>query len=177
MFVCNLKINKKKFVFLFTSLMLVLVVLLMILAFNKIFVNTPQDAIAETNVLNITSDNYTNFLKDCHEDIDKYVGTTVQITGYVYRMPDFTENQFVIARTMLINSNNKAVVVGLLAESDKIKNFNNSTWVTCTGTIKKGNYNGDMPLLEILSIQNSEIPEDEFVYSPNVSSNVLASFK
>ena len=40
MFVCNLKINKKKFVFLFTSLILVLAILLMFLAFNKIFINT-----------------------------------------------------------------------------------------------------------------------------------------
>ena len=177
MFVCNLKINKKKFVFLFTSLILILAILLMFLAFNKIFFNIPQSAISESNILTITSDNYTGFLKDCHESIDKYIGETIQITGYVYRMPDFNENQFVIARTMLINSNNKAVVVGLLSESNKIENFNNSTWVTCTGTIKKGNYNGDMPVLEVISIQASEIPEDEFVYSPNVSSNVLASFK
>lgn len=137
MFVCNLKINKKKFVFLFTALILTLAVLLMFLSFNKIFINTPQDAISESSVLNITSDNYTSFLKDCHENIDKYIGASVQITGYVYRMPDFNDTQFVIARTMLINSNNKAVVVGLLSESDKIKDFENSTWVTCKRNHKK----------------------------------------
>jgi len=139
----------------------------MFLAFNKIFINTPQDAIAESNIYNINSDNYTNFLKDCHENIDKYVGTTIQITGYVYRMPDFTDTQFVIARTMLINSNNKAVVVGLLAESDKIKSFNNSTWVTCTGTIKKGNYNGEIPIVETSNIKSIKAPTDEFVHSPS----------
>lgn len=137
MFVCNFKINKKKFVVLFTTLILILAFLLLFLAFNKIFITVPQNTVAESNALNVTSDNYTNFLKDCHENIDEYIGTNITITGYVYRMPDFNDTQFVIARTMLINSNNKAVVVGLLSESDKIKDFENSTWVTCKRNHKK----------------------------------------
>lgn len=137
MFVCNFKINKKKFVVLFTTLILILAFLLLFLAFNKIFITVPQNTVAESNALNVTSDNYTNFLKDCHENIDEYIGTNITITGYVYRMPDFNDTQFVIARTMLINSNNKAVVVGLLSESDKIKDFENSTWVTCKRNYKK----------------------------------------
>lgn len=138
MFVCNLKINKKKFVFIFIALILIFATLLIFLSFNRIFFSEPQNTVAESNAFNITSDNYTNFLRDCHENIDKYVGTSVTITGYVYRMPDFNDIQFVIARTMLINSNNKAVVVGILAESDKIKDFKNSTWVTCKRNYKKG---------------------------------------
>lgn len=165
MFICNLKINKKKLVSVFTISVVALAVLLLFLTFYKIFFNANNTAV-QNKPLTITSKNYTNFLKDCHENIDKYIDTTITITGYVYRMPDFNNNQFVLARTMLINSDNKAVVVGILSESNDIKNYKNSDWITCTGILKKGDYHGDMPVLSVTNIESSKIPDDDIVYAP-----------
>ena len=39
--------------------------------------------------------NYTNVLKSVHENIDNYVGMKINFTGYVYRVLDLNENQFV----------------------------------------------------------------------------------
>lgn len=165
MFICNFKINKKKFIHVFTTIIVMLAILLLSLSFYKIFISAKNNT-DENKSLTINSNNYTNFLKECHENIDKYVGTTVTITGYVYRMPDFNNNQFVLARTMLINSNNKAVVVGILCESSDIKNYKNSDWITCTGVIEKGDYHGDMPVLKVSAIEASKIPDDDLVYAP-----------
>ena len=54
-------------------------------------------------ILEINSNNFTTFLKNCNENIDSYVGKTVHISGFVYRLSDFAQNQFVVARLMPIH--------------------------------------------------------------------------
>ena len=166
MFVYNLKINKKKIVNIFTIVIICLTILLLSLSFFKIFKPSEETKETHTNVINVESKDFTNFLKDWHANIDKYVGTQISIVGYVYRMPDFSDDEFVLARTMLMNSNNKAVIVGMLCKSPDAKKFKDSTWVSCSGTIEKGDYHGDMPILNVSEISNTEIPLDDFVYSP-----------
>lgn len=120
-----------------------------------------------SDIVEITANNYTNVLKAVHEDIDEYVGKKVHFTGYVYRVFDLTDTQFVLARNMIISSDNKAVVVGFLCNYDNAKDFENNTWVDITGTITKGNYHGDIPIIEIDEINQVDSPSDEFVYPPD----------
>ena len=54
-------------------------------------------------ILEINSNNFTTFLKNCNENIDSYVGKSVHISGFVYRLSDFAQNQFVVARLMPIH--------------------------------------------------------------------------
>ena len=110
--------------------------------------------------------NYTNFLKECHENINKYLDKKVKITGYVYRLPDFSDNQFVLARTMLINSNSQAVVVGILSEFENAKDIKDYSWIEISGTIVKGNYYGELPILKANEIKETQTPEEEFVHEP-----------
>ena len=170
MFVCNFKINKKMFMKIFNTSILILAILILVISIISIFKNSDNgNSISENQqnqLIKIESSNYTNFLKDCHENMSKYLGSNVNITGYVYRLPDFKDNQFVLARTMLINSNSQAVVVGILSESDCAKKFNDYCWVEVSGQIEKGNYFGELPILKITDIKETKTPEDEFVYEP-----------
>ena len=115
----------------------------------------------------ISANNYTNVLKAVHENIDKYVGVEINFTGYVYRVLDLEENQFVLARDMIISSNYQSVVVGFLCECENAKNYSDNTWVNITGKITKGNYHGDMPIVKITKIENVNKPNDEYVYPPD----------
>lgn len=58
---------------------------------------------SNNKILEINSNNFTTFLKNCNENIDSYVGKTVHISGFVYRLSDFSQNQFVVARLMPIH--------------------------------------------------------------------------
>ena len=53
-------------------------------------------------------------------------------------MLDFKENQFVLARDMVISSDFQTVVVGFLCECDTISEFQDLTWISIEGTIDKG---------------------------------------
>mgnify|MGYP003375536892 FL=1 len=118
-------------------------------------------------VQTITSSNYTSILQTVHENIDGYVGQKICFTGYVYRVYDIQENQFILARDMIISSDFQSVVVGFLCEYDKAKNFDNNTWVEVTGEITKGDYHGDMPIVKVTQITKVDAPKDEFVYPPD----------
>lgn len=124
----------------------------------------PRNGVSQIQVKN-----YTNVLKAVHENIDSYVGLKINFTGYVYRVLDLQENQFVLARNMIVSSNSQTVVVGFLCECDNAKVFENDTWVNVTGEIVKGNYHGDMPIIKITNIEHTEKPSEEYVYPPDDS--------
>lgn len=118
-------------------------------------------------VFDIPSNQYTNVLKEVHDNIDEYVGKEISFVGYVYKIDYLDKNQFVLARNMIINSVSQNVVVGFLSEYEKIDTIDNLSWVKITGTIEKGNLDGEIPIIKITSLQRTDKPSDEFVYPPD----------
>ena len=104
-----------------------------------------------------------------HENIDNYVGIKINFTGYVYRVLDLTDNQFVLARDMIISSDFQTVIVGFLCEFEKAKDYKDNTWVEVTGEITKGDYHGDMPIIKVTNMKQVDKPNEEFVYPPDES--------
>ena len=70
---------------------------------------------------------------------------------------------------MVISSDFQTVVVGFLCEYNKAKEFSDNSWVEITGEIIKGDYHGDMPIIKITEIKNTNKPNDELVYPPDDS--------
>ena len=165
----NIKLSKLFKIF------FIIVAILMLLFFGisayKIFSKSNDTASLETSndIIEITPNNYTNVLKEVHDNIDTYVDKKIKFTGYVYRVFDLKDSQFVLARNMIISSDMQAVVVGFLCNYEKAPDFADNTWVEVTGIIAKGNYHGDMPIIEITEINTVECPNDEFVYPPDNS--------
>lgn len=171
MFIYNLKINSSKFFKVIFVLVCVSIVILFCTAVYRVMFESIESTKIEnevnTSVNNIKSSNYTSVLKTVHENIDQYVGQKICFTGYIYRVYDIKDNQFILARDMIVSSDFQSVVVGFLCEYDKAKNFENDTWVEVTGEIIKGDYHGDMPIVKISKISKVNAPKDEFVYPPD----------
>ena len=71
---------------------------------------------------------------------------------------------------MIISSDFQTVVVGFLCHCDIAKNYEDGTWVEITGTITKGDYYGEIPIIEIENINKIDKPTDnEYVYPPDDS--------
>lgn len=171
MFVFNLKINGNKTAkILMGVLCIIILIITFIICYRIIFNNyfkTNDDYLSKDTVYTITAQNYTNILQNVHNDIDTYVGQKIKFTGYVYRLYDFNEEQFVLARDMIISSNYQSVIVGFLCECDSAKNYSDNTWVNITGKITKGSYHGDMPIVKVTEIKTTDKPNDEYVYPPD----------
>lgn len=175
MFVYNVKINgSKTFKYFFAVIVLLVIIIVGIVSF-KVFNGAshaslgPSSCLPQNKVTTLTTSNYTNVLKAVHENIDNYIGIKISFTGYIYRVSDLNENQFILARNMIISSDFKSVIVGFLCECENAKDFENETWVKLTGEITKGNYHGNMPIVNVTEIQKVNKPNDEFVYPPDQS--------
>lgn len=173
MFIYNLKINGG------IALKLIIVVLsiFMLIVFGisvyRIFFTSGEfevnDRIKANEITEIQPKNYTNILQAVHENTDSYIGMKIKFTGYVYRLIDFKENEFVLARDMFINEEKtQSVVVGFLSQYKDSKNLNDGDWIELIGTIEKDKYhNQEIPIIKVMELKVVSKPEDPFVMPPN----------
>ena len=174
MFIFNFKINKNLFSKIAFIIMLIVILSIFIFGVYIIFIKRPSekftvsDSIKSDNVFEIDEENYTNILKASNENIDSYIGVKVHLKGYVYRLLDFNKNQFVAARDMTYSKDNSnSLIVGFLCEYNKCKDFKDGEWVDIVGEIQKGDFNGEIAILNIISIERTEKPENPFVNPPD----------
>lgn len=179
MFIYNFKINKKFFVkaliALFSVICMILLAISIVKILNEVKAETNKETITDNcsipspEIAEINSKNYCNILKEVHEDLNTYVGQKISFTGYVYRVADLKDNQFILARDMIINSKNQTVVVGFLCEYENAKTLINDSWVKITGKITKGEYYGEIPIIKIEKLEETEIPANPYVDPPSDS--------
>lgn len=178
MFIYNIKINGSKTMKIIISIFIIIVLIILALSIKKIFFGNKiyvKDQISQDDIVKIESSNYTNILKAVHEDLDSYVGIKIQFTGYVYKVLDLEDNEFVLARDMIISSDYQAVVVGFLCQYSNTSDLKENSWINITGEITKGNYhNEEIPIIKITNLESTTCPNDEFVYPPD-STYVLTS--
>ena len=170
MFIYNLKLNGSIiFKTLLTIIIFIVICLCGIIGY-KIYVasTTINDEMDLNKTAELTNQNYATILKAVHDDIDSYIGQKIKFSGFVYRVYDLNQEQFVLGRNMIISSDFQSVVVGFLCQYKDAIKFRDSIWVELEGKITKGTYHGeDMPILEVITIKEIEKPNDEYVYPPN----------
>lgn len=170
MFIYNLKLNSSFFYKILLGIIILIVIVLCCIVGYKIYKASIKlnDNISNSDVTELTTQNYTNALQSVHENIDTYIGQKFKFSGFVYRVYDLENDEFVLGRNMIISSDFQSVVVGFLCKyKDAIKLCDN-TWIELEGRITKGNYHGnEIPILEVTEIKQIEKPNDEFVYPPD----------
>ena len=169
MFIYNIKLKSKILYRILLIIVIASVLFLCGIVAYRLYKATIKvdDNINNNEYIEITNENYSTILKSVHENIDTYVGKRIKFSGFIYRVYDIDDNQFVLARNMLIDSNNQTVVVGFLCTCNNADDYKNYTWVEIDGKITKGNYHGDMPILQIENIKKIEKPNNEYVYLPD----------
>lgn len=174
MFIFNFKLKKSSIVKLIVCLLTIICIIIVGISLWKMLGNITKEkttvdsnCIPSEKVATLTEKNYTDVLKMVHDDLSTYIGQQISFTGYVYRVPDIKDDQFILARDMYIDSNHlQSVVVGFLCSVSNAKDFNTGDWVKITGTIEKGEYLGEIPILNISSIEKTTAPENKFVEQP-----------
>lgn len=182
MFICNFKLNGSKFAKICFICILLTVLLIFCFSIYSIFVSKKNNDLEideevlnngtacqkKDGVLEIEPKNYTNVLQAVHNDVNSYVGCKLHFSGYVYKLLDFESNQFVLARDMLVSEDkSQTLVVGFLCSYVNAMDFEEGTWVDLTGTITKEDFHGEIPVIQVESINRIDKPEDSYVYPPD----------
>jgi uncharacterized membrane protein YcgQ (UPF0703/DUF1980 family) len=127
-----------------TSLLFILVIIL-IIGIISIY-----NYISFKNTIFITTDNYLEILNDTHEFIDNYIGKKIIVSGYVYILPEFSDDRFVIAQNVALDpsSPSTASIVGFLCQNGTNYQFSSNETIKIKGTFIKGTFNDmDYPVI------------------------------
>lgn len=173
MFICNIKINGGRTLKIIIVVLSIFMLVIFGITIYRIFIASGKfvvrDNVEAKEVTEILPENYTNVLQAVHDNPDSYIGMKIKFTGYMYRLLDFNEEQFVLARDMFINdAKTQTVVVGFLCQYKDADHFEDGTWVNITGVIEKGKYhNEEMPIIHITDLEATTEPEDMYVEPPS----------
>lgn len=162
MFVCNMKLNVKKILIISA---VIIVTIALFFEITSMFKNNLSDSFDYV----LDENNFTETLKNVHDNIDANIGKSIKFSGFVFRLPDFRSNYFVCGRNMLLNGEEK--VVGFLCTYNEDIELADGEWIEITGTIIKGYYTTDMPVIEIESINKITAPTNTFVKTPDFLTN------
>ena len=68
---------------------------------------------------------------------------------------------------MRFNNNSNSLVIGFLCESKDAHKYSDGTWIEIIGRIKKGRFNDELAILDVISIRETNKPENIFVNPPD----------
>lgn len=158
MFVINLKMDYKKILFV-CIIFATLIATIVEFGFNDESILT--NANVDEFYYNITDDNFVSTLKLIHENIDENIGRTIKVSGFVYTLPDFNNDFFVCGR--YLETEDSTQVAGYLFNYNGDMELNENEWIEIYGTIIKGDYNGNVPVIKVDKINKIVAPANTYV--------------
>ncbi|WP_338777733.1 TIGR03943 family protein [Metabacillus sp. FJAT-52054] len=129
-------------------------------AYNKM-----EKQMKEKDKLIFTDDHFIKMTNIMDENPGYFEGKKVEIIGFVYREPGFTDEQLAISRFGISCCVADANVYGTIAEHKGAKKFNKDQWVKAEGVLSKNEFNGkQLPVIKITKIVSIKQPENPYVY-------------
>ncbi|MEM6284868.1 MAG: TIGR03943 family protein [Chloroflexota bacterium] len=96
---------------------------------------------------------------------DVFNGQPANVSGFIYREPDFAENQFMVARFTVSCCVADASALGLPVFADNAPDFQTGEWVQISGTVQVDEFTGEvLPIINSRSIERIELPEHPYLY-------------
>ncbi|WP_066415567.1 TIGR03943 family putative permease subunit [Sutcliffiella cohnii] len=113
----------------------------------------------------VDDDRYIPIMNIVDMSPEEFVGKRIEMIGFVYREPDFTENQFVVARFGLSCCVADAGVYGTLSNMPGGQNLELDEWVSVSGVLEVIEYNGwILPYIQVDSLEKIEQPKNPYIY-------------
>jgi len=95
----------------------------------------------------------------------EFAGKELETLGFVYRQPDFTPQQFVVARFSVTCCTADANVFGVLVENGQGSKWPTDSWVKVRGKLEARMVDGyEMLVLKASKVEPVKPPKDPYVY-------------
>lgn len=118
----------------------------------------------EDNIIQINKNNFVYSLDEILTYPYNYEGMNIKITGFIYKDKNLTDDQFIIARYMMVCCASNMQIAGIKCESNTLINYPEYTWVEVTGTI----HTKEIPNIDTIilteNIKEVNNPDTSYVY-------------
>ncbi|MFD2132483.1 TIGR03943 family putative permease subunit [Pseudogracilibacillus auburnensis] len=108
---------------------------------------------------------YAVYYDRINQEMDKFVGKEITVTGFVYKEADFASDQLVLGRFLITHCVADASIIGFLTEMEDAASIAEDTWIEVKGTIFLEEYNGSrLPAIRVSSWKEINEPAQPYLY-------------
>lgn len=109
--------------------------------------------------------NFMSWIFKVYTYTSSYVGNEIIVTGFVHRVEEYAEDEFVIARFVMSCCIADMQIAGILCRFEDASRWPTDTWVRVKGTLIEGEYGGHTsPIIVSVEVTEEERPYVEYVY-------------
>ena len=117
-------------------------------------------------IIELNNEGYGIWYLDSLDNLDRYIGKTVQFVGMVLKPADFPKGYFVPGRMAMTCCADDMAFLGFACEYDKADNLSEKQWVKVTAKVAKeyfADYQGEGPVLKAISVEQTKAPKGEII--------------
>lgn len=117
-------------------------------------------------VIRLDNEGYGIWYLDSLDNLDRYIGKTVQFVAMVLIPSDFPDGYFVPGRMAMTCCAEDMAFLGFACEYDKTDALEDKQWVKVTAKVAKeyfADYGGEGPVLKAESVEQTKAPKEEVI--------------
>ncbi len=117
-------------------------------------------------VIELNNEGYGIWYLDSLDNLDRYIGKTIQFTGMVVKPKEFPKGYFVPGRMAMTCCAEDMAFLGFACEYDKADTLTEKQWVKVTAKVVKeyfADYEGEGPVLKAISVEQTKAPKEPVI--------------
>lgn len=117
-------------------------------------------------IIELNNEGYGIWYLDSLDNLDRYIGKTIQFTGMVVKPKEFPKGYFVPGRMAMTCCAEDMAFLGFACEYDKADTLTEKQWVKVTAKVVKeyfADYEGEGPVLKAVSVEQTKAPKEPVI--------------
>lgn len=117
-------------------------------------------------IIELDNEGYGIWYLDSLDNLERYIGKTVQFTAMVLKPKEFPKDYFVPGRMAMTCCAEDMAFLGFACEYDKSDKLTDKQWVKVTAKVAKeyfADYGGEGPVLKAVSVEQTRAPKEEII--------------
>lgn len=117
-------------------------------------------------VIVLNNEGYGIWYLDSLDNLDRYIGKTIQFVAMVLKPKEFPKGYFVPGRMAMTCCAEDMAFLGFACEYDKADTLTEKQWVKVTAKVAKeyfADYNGEGPVLKAVSVEQTNAPKEPVI--------------
>ena len=117
-------------------------------------------------IIELDNEGYGIWYLDSLDNLDRYIGKTIQFVAMVLKPEEFPKNYFVPGRMAMTCCAEDMAFLGFACEYDKADKLRVKQWVKVTAKVAKeyfADYGGEGPVLKAVSVEQTKEPKERII--------------
>ncbi|GAA0720527.1 TIGR03943 family protein [Clostridium malenominatum] len=137
---------------------------------RSVSMGTSNEDIYDEVLIEFNDDNYLERLYSIEENIEKYKGKRVCISGFVFKDKGLNQGEFVVGRMVMTCCAADSQIIGLVSKWEESENLKTDEWVRIEGVIESILYKEpsgkeiELPAIKVEKLEKIDRPDNVYIY-------------